>query len=41
MGAEVGCLEADPLGISLHDAAYALICEPLGAEPAALGDGAE
>lgn len=41
MGAEVGRLEPNPLGIGLHDAAHALIGEPLGAEPAALGDGAE
>jgi hypothetical protein len=41
MGAEVGRLEADALGIGLDDVAHALIGEPLGAEPAALGDGAE
>jgi hypothetical protein len=41
MGAEVGCLEPDVLGVGLDDLVNALISEPLGAEPAALGDGAE
>jgi hypothetical protein len=39
MGAEVGRLEPNPRGIGLHDAANALISEPLSAEPAAFGDG--
>jgi hypothetical protein len=41
MGAEIGCLEADTLGVGLHDGTDALIGEPLGTEPAALGDRAE
>jgi hypothetical protein len=39
MGAEIG--RPDPLGVCLHDAADRLIGEPLRAEPAAFGDGAE
>jgi hypothetical protein len=41
MGAEVGCLEPDALGVGLNDLAHALIREPLCAEPAAFGDGPE
>ena len=39
MGAEIGRLEAGPLRIGLCDIAHALVCEPLSAQPAALGDG--
>jgi hypothetical protein len=42
MGAEVGRLEPDPLGIDVDDVAEAsLISDALRAEPAGLGDGAE
>jgi hypothetical protein len=36
MGAEIGCLEADPLDIGIKDLGDTLIGEPLGSEPAAL-----
>jgi hypothetical protein len=38
MSAEVGCLDADPLGVGLADLANALIGEPLGAEYVAGAD---